>query len=127
MSLAKIKNMLSELRDKISNCYIERDSILHAHGHKISAYKAQKELMHDQFYPKNFDGKCIHTRPSVDFLSDQMVKNYARLWELQMASAPFRLRLAELSRTTKAYESEQSKLLLERQEIEKKPQSELEF
>jgi hypothetical protein len=127
MSLQKVRAAIVDLTDKINLVYQERDEILHLNGKKISSYYDFQKQMWKSFYPYERNDEVIRQRPNADFQSEVMIRNYAILWDLQRASAPFRLRLATLKTLAKAYESERNKLILERQDLEDKPQHELDF
>jgi hypothetical protein len=127
MSLHKVRAAIADLAEKLNLAYLERDDILHHHGKEISNYYDFQKQMWESFYPYERDDEVIKQRPNADFQSEAMIRDYAILWDLQMTSAPFRLRLSSLKTLTRTYESERNKLILERQELEEKSQHELDF
>lgn len=117
---------LNSLGEKINLLHQEQDRLLHNHGHKISEYFVFQKQLWEQFYPLVGD-MSVKTLPRKDVCSDEMKTKYSRLWELQMASAPHRIASSNNKKALKSYESERSKLLLERRDLEKDPQKFLNF
>lgn len=127
MNLSAIRKIISELGDKLSAAYQERDRILHEDGFLISEYYNHQKAMWKKFYPACDGDHVPKQKPAIDAASELMKPDYDALLNLQMASAPARKKLSELKTATRAYESERNKLILQRQELEKNPQSGFDF